>query len=104
MTFLVPTVDTCVWHDRVGAPSICTVHAPHWPIPQPNFVPFICNESRRTQSRGISAATSTLCVCPLMVSEYSMTAPPSVRILAVLRRTSKHEVVERTHVVPGDVF
>ena len=26
-------------HERVGAPFRCTVHAPHWPIPQPYFVP-----------------------------------------------------------------
>ena len=27
--------------ERVAAPSKCTVQAPHWPMPQPNFVPVI---------------------------------------------------------------
>ena len=26
-------------HERVGVPLRCTVHAPHWPMPQPYFVP-----------------------------------------------------------------
>ena len=41
VTRFVPTVESCVWHDRTGVPSSCTVQAPHWPMPQPNFVPFM---------------------------------------------------------------
>ena len=26
--------------ERTGAPFRCTVHAPHWAMPQPYFVPF----------------------------------------------------------------
>ena len=52
--------DTGVWHDRTGLPSTCTVHAPHWPMPQPNLVPFRLSMSRSTHSRGMSAATSTV--------------------------------------------
>src|SRR6185312_15090306 len=28
------------WHERVATPLMCTVHAPHCPTPQPNFVPL----------------------------------------------------------------
>ena len=47
----------------------CTVHAPHWAMPQPYFVPFMWRLSRRTQSSGISAGISTVCVCPFTTSE-----------------------------------
>ena len=43
-------------------PLTCTVHAPHWPMPQPNLVPFRLSMSRNTHRRGMSAATSTV-VC-----------------------------------------
>src|SRR5215467_11144132 len=39
-------------------------------MPQPNFVPFRPTTSRMTQSRGISAGTSTLCDFPLIDSLY----------------------------------
>jgi hypothetical protein len=32
-----------VVHDRTAVPSISTVQAPHWPSPQPNFVPWSWN-------------------------------------------------------------
>ena len=34
--------------ERTGVPFRCTVHAPHWPRPQPNFAPFSCSWSRST--------------------------------------------------------
>src|SRR5439155_22157234 len=66
--FLPATVDTGVTHERVAAPSTCTVQAPHWAMPQPNLVPVISRLSRRTQSSGVSAATSTRWGLPLIVS------------------------------------
>ena len=33
------TVETGVMQERVGWPSTRTVHEPHTPMPQPNFVP-----------------------------------------------------------------
>ena len=55
-------MDTGVWHDRTGRPRRCTVQAPHWPMPQPNFVPLRFRTSRITHSRGMSAGTSTVVV------------------------------------------
>src|SRR6185437_8821583 len=54
-----------VMHERTALPSRWTVHAPHWPMPQPNLVPVRPIESRKTQRSGVSAATSTLCDRPL---------------------------------------
>ena len=40
-------------HARTDVPSKWTVQAPHWPMPQPNFVPVSRRRSRITQSRGV---------------------------------------------------
>ena len=46
-----PTLSMVVRQERVGWPSICTVQAPHWPMPQPNLVPVMPSTSRKTQSK-----------------------------------------------------
>jgi hypothetical protein len=48
------TCETGVEHDRIAAPSTCTVQAPQNPAPQPNFVPVSSSVSRNTQSNGVS--------------------------------------------------
>src|SRR5207244_7506404 len=63
--FFPATCDTGVEHERTGLPSTWTVHAPHSPAPQPNFVPVSCSVSRNTQSRGVSGATFTVRSFPL---------------------------------------
>src|ERR1700736_6141567 len=45
-----PMLSTEVMQERVGAPSICTVQAPHSATPQPNFVPVIPSTSRSTHN------------------------------------------------------
>src|SRR5512143_640545 len=64
--FLPCASPTGVWHDRWALPSMCTVHDPHMPMPQPYFVPVSLSRSRITQSRGTSGATSTLYDLPLI--------------------------------------
>ena len=54
--------------ERTGAPSSRTVHEPHWPMPQPYFVPVRFSSSRSAQSSGISGSTSSVYGFPLMVS------------------------------------
>ena len=61
----VPTLSMEVMQERAGAPSICTVQAPHSAMPQPNLVPVRPSTSRNTHSSGVSSSTSTLCVFPL---------------------------------------
>src|SRR5579863_629143 len=64
--FFAAACETDVEQERTGSPSTWTVHAPHRPAPQPNFVPVDSSVSRRTQSKGVSGATSTFRSLPLM--------------------------------------
>src|SRR5260370_2020726 len=45
--------------ERTARPSMCTVHAPHMPMPQPNFVPLSPISSRMTHRSGVSSAILT---------------------------------------------
>ena len=65
--------ETAVWQERTASPLRWTVHAPHKPAPQPNFVPVICRCSRMTHNSGVSFGTSTEWSCPLM---FRVTMPP----------------------------
>src|SRR5271167_3843142 len=64
--FFAAACETGVEQERTGSPSRWTVHAPQRPAPQPNFVPVNSSVSRRTQSRGVSGATSAFRSLPLM--------------------------------------
>src|ERR1700735_5322201 len=66
--------DTGVWQLRTALPLRSTGQAPHWPIPQPYFVPFSFRTSRITHNRGMSAGTSTVVDRPFTVSWKAMTA------------------------------
>src|SRR5437016_3541654 len=72
--------ETGVPHERTGLPSMCTVQAPHWPTPQPNFVPFRFSTSRRTHKRGIESGTSTREDRPLTVKVKGMARAPRGKI------------------------
>src|SRR5258708_32870278 len=65
---LATAVATGVTQDRRGAPSTCTVHAPHRAIPKPNFVPVRPTSPGKTQSRGMSGEAFPWRATPLMVS------------------------------------
>ena len=64
-----------VWQDLVGSPATWTVHALHWPMPHPNFVPFRSRTSRSTQRRGVSFETSTVVDFPLTLNVTGMVKP-----------------------------
>src|SRR3984893_12378283 len=46
-----------------GMPSICMVHAPHAPMPQPNLLPVRPSCSRTTHSNGTSGGPSNCAGC-----------------------------------------
>src|SRR5262249_7092146 len=71
-----PMLSMGVMQERVAAPSICTVQAPHSAMPQPNFVPVMPSTSRNTQSNGVSPSTSTACWVPLTVMVRAMASSP----------------------------
>src|SRR5712671_2221161 len=73
-----PMLSTEVMQERVATPSICTVHAPHSAMPQPNFVPVMPSTSRNTQSSGVSPSTSTLCALPLTLMLKAMVLSPAL--------------------------
>src|SRR5581483_4986835 len=60
-----PTLPTFVMQERTATPSSKTVHAPHWPSPQPYFGPVKSISSRRTLRRLLSPSTLTATVRPL---------------------------------------
>src|SRR5689334_20544705 len=46
-------------HERTAFPSMITVHAPHWPSPQPNRGPCSSRSSRKTYKSGVVGSAST---------------------------------------------
>jgi hypothetical protein len=70
------TAPTASMQERTGLPPICTVQAPHWAIPRPNFVPVMPRMSRRTQSSGVAAGASNDFYSPLIVN-FNMELPIS---------------------------
>src|ERR1051326_2696767 len=47
------TAEICVWQALLACPPMCTVHAPHCPMPHPNFVPFILRTSLDSFNRSV---------------------------------------------------
>jgi hypothetical protein len=66
------TLPTGVEHERTGWPSRCTVQAPHWAAPHPNFVPVKPANSRTAHSSGISGSTSSLTGLPFKTNETAI--------------------------------
>ena len=66
--FLPATAETGSTQLRVAWPSMCTVQAPHWAMPQPNLVPVRFRWSRSTHSSGVSSAASVVSCLPLTSS------------------------------------
>jgi hypothetical protein len=60
---------------RTGAPSMCTVQAPHCATPQPYLVPVRLSCSRSTHSSGVSASASYCIRLPLTVNSAMPAAP-----------------------------
>jgi hypothetical protein len=62
------TAPTGRLHERVAAPSMWTVQAPHWATPQPYLVPVSPSCSRMNQSRGVFSSASASTTRPLTLS------------------------------------
>src|ERR1700752_4621823 len=78
--FFPAMLETGVMQEREASPSMCTVHAPHSAMPQPNLVPVMFRESRRTHSSGICGSVSTVVDFPLSVNVIAMVSPLSREI------------------------
>src|SRR6185312_10608205 len=92
-----PTTPTRRRHERTGLPSMCTVQAPHWAMPQPYLVPVIPSTSRNTQSSGVSPSTSMSCCAPLILMVKGMVGSFSASNGREIRRaspTSRYLIVD----------
>src|SRR5262249_6075177 len=56
--------ETWVWHENARLPSICTIQAPHRPVPQPNLVPVSFSPSRITHNNGVAGGASVDAALP----------------------------------------
>src|SRR5688500_9495503 len=86
------TADTGRMHERTASPLMRTVHAPHWPRPQPNRGPCRSRSLRRTYKRGVAGSTSTVCVFPLTRRVKLAIARRSVQLPEVNHEA--HEEIE----------
>src|SRR5713226_6109667 len=55
--------------DRTDFPSMITVHAPHWPRPQPNLGPCSPKSLRKTYKSGVLESAFTTRALPFTLSE-----------------------------------
>src|SRR3954447_7369841 len=58
---------TCIWHEKARLPSMCTMQAPHRPVPQPYLVPVSLRSSRSTHNRGVAGGASVDAGLPFTV-------------------------------------
>src|SRR5258707_9010306 len=72
VTDLPPISDTCVWHENARLPSMCTMQAPHRPVPQPNLVPVSLRPSRSTHSNGVAGGASVDAAVPFTMKSVAM--------------------------------
>src|SRR5262249_12045550 len=85
------TCPTGVWHEKARLPSMCTMQAPHRPVPQPNLVPVSLSSSRITHSSGVAGGASDCAVLPLILKLVAMRTSLAflvVNILVVAGRAS----------------
>src|SRR6266481_1595977 len=62
------TAEVGVMQDRVATPFMSTVHAPHWPSPQPNRGPCRARSLRRVYRSGVDGSISKVCIPPFTFS------------------------------------
>src|SRR5262245_5107759 len=68
--------DIWVWHENARLPSICTMQAPHRPVPQPNLVPVSLRSSRITHNNGVVGGASVDAALPFTVKLMAMVFLP----------------------------
>src|SRR4029077_10514800 len=66
--------ESWIWQENARAPSICTMHAPHRPVPQPNLVPVSLRPSRITHNNGVVGGAPVAAGLPFTVKWTVMTS------------------------------
>src|SRR5262249_32048746 len=85
------TCPTGVWHEKARLPSMCTMQAPHRPVPQPNLVPVSLSSSRITHSRVVDGGSADWLLFPVTLKAFALRTPLAflvVNILVVAGRAS----------------
>src|SRR5215475_833869 len=78
--------DIWVWHENARLPSMCTMQAPHRPVPQPNLVPVSLKSSRITHNNGVVGGASVDAALPFTVKLMAM-----VFLLEISRASRTHD-------------
>src|SRR5256886_6824262 len=75
VTALPFTPETGIRQENMRSPSMCTMHAPHWPAPHPNLVPVSLSSSRSTHRRRVLSGALTLTGLPLTLKLIAISTP-----------------------------
>src|SRR6266853_933332 len=75
VTALPFTPETGIRQENMRSPSMCTMHAPHWPAPHPNLVPLSFSSSRSTHRRRVLSGALTLTGLPLTLKLIAISTP-----------------------------
>src|SRR5262249_1830799 len=91
--------DIWVWHENARLPSMCTMQAPHRPVPQPNLVPVSLRSSRITHNNGVVGGASVDAALPFTVKLMAMVS--SLRINRASRGREQNRSPFATRFPPG---
>src|SRR5882672_8307968 len=103
------TSDTWVWQENARLPSMCTMHAPHSPAPQPNLVPVSLRSSLITHKRGVVDGAAEEAGFPLIVKLTDMFASPDEFLQSIAlndpksrwsRRAKSPREIQQNHRLP----
>src|SRR5437667_10377408 len=85
-----------VWHENARLPSMCTMQAPHRPVPQPNLVPVSFNPSRITHNNGVAGGASVDTARPFTVKLVAILSSLSPRELRAAANAFRSEPSRRS--------
>src|SRR3954468_1400072 len=71
--------DTWVWQENARLRSMCTMQAPHNPVPQPNLVPVSLRSSRITHNSGVAGGASVAAGLPFTMKFVAIASSPAPR-------------------------
>src|SRR6476469_10080028 len=89
------TSDTWVWQENARLPSMCTMHAPHSPAPQPNLVPVSLSSSLMIHKRGVVGGAADEAGFPFIVKSVDMFASPAELLCKRLHHMAQKSMSRR---------
>src|SRR5258708_29515904 len=89
------TSDTWVWRENARLPSMCTMHAPHSPAPQPNLVPVSLSSSLMIHKRGVVGGAADEAGFPFIVKSVDMFGSPAELLCKRLHQMAQKSMSRR---------